>query len=73
MRTRSEPTSRHSKGLIQGVRVRVMPGNDHKRAEPCGTIVGVREVEGRHGYQVRHDCGRLRTWQSTQLGKDARR
>lgn len=68
---RAEPTSRPSKGFIQGVRVRVIPGIDSKRAEPGGTIVAVREVRGRHAYMVRHDCGRLRTWRSAQLGKEA--
>jgi hypothetical protein len=28
-------------------------------------------VRGRHAYMVRHDCGRLRTWRSAQLGQEA--
>ena len=68
-----EPTPRQSKGFSQGIRVRVIPGIDQKRAEPSGTIVAVRDVRGRRAYMVRHDCGRLRTWRSAQLGQEAQR
>lgn len=69
----AQPTPRPSQGFAQGLRVRVIPGIDHKRAEPAGTIVAVRDVRGRRAYMVRHDCGRLRTWRSAQLGKEAQR
>ena len=68
-----EPTPRPSNGLSQGIRVRVIQGIDHKRAEPSGTIVAVRAVRGRCAYMVRHDCGRLRTWHSAQLGHEGAR
>lgn len=67
------PPSRPSKGFLQGVRVQVITGIDPKRAQPGGTIIAVREVLGRRAYMVRHDCGRLRTWRSAQLGKEASR
>lgn len=68
-----QPPTRHSKGFIHGLRVRVMPGTDQKRAQPAGTIVAVREVAGRRAYTVRHDCGRLRTWRSADLSQEAGR
>ncbi|MGK0360163.1 MAG: hypothetical protein ACI9U2_002475 [Bradymonadia bacterium] len=68
-----QPTPCQSKGFSQGIRVRIIPGIDHKRAEPAGTIVAVRDIQGRPAYMVRHDCGRLRTWRSAQLGNEAQR
>lgn len=68
-----QPTPRQSKGFSQGIRVRIIPGIDQKRAEPGGIIVAVRDIRGRRAYMVRHDCGRLRTWRSAQLGEEAQR
>lgn len=56
-----------SEKIEKGMRVLVASWADNQRVQPCGQVVGVRDVRDRKAYVVKHDCGRLRTWYADQL------